>query len=59
MRASRRPFTQPNGIMCASNSREGGADYFESTYLHEAGLPALTKTVAAKNSNCFSHGKKS
>ena len=25
----------------------------------EAGLPALTKTIAAKNSNYFSHGKKS
>jgi hypothetical protein len=38
------------------NSREGDAD-LESIY--EAGLPALTKTIAAKNSNYFSHGKKS
>ena len=27
--------------------------------IYEAGLPALTKTIAAKNSNYFSHGKKS
>ena len=42
------------------NNREGDAD-LESTY--EAGLPALTKTIAAKNSNYkrwyFSHGKNS
>ena len=31
----------------------------EAIYLYEAGLPALTKTIAAKNSNYFSHGKKS
>ena len=48
--------------MCASNSREEGADLesiYLSIYLYEAGLPALTKTIAAKNSNYFSHGKKS
>ena len=40
--------------MCASNSREGGADYLEYTiYLYEAGLSALTKTIAAKNSNYY------
>ena len=31
----------------------------ESIYLHEAGLPALTKTIAAKNSNYFSHARRS
>ena len=40
--------------MRASNSREEGADLesiYLSIYLYEAGLPALMKTIAAKNSN--------
>ena len=40
------------------NSRKGDAD-FVGVYPYEARLPALTKTIVAKNSNYFSHGKKS